>query len=63
MFWGGDGKSAKVFRLQKRVIRLIICVQKRKSCKRLFREFQILTLASMYILEVLCFTKKCQGDV
>ena len=63
MFWGGDGKSAKIFCLQKKVIRLIIGVKKREFCKHLFREFQILTLASMYILEVLCFTKKYQGNV
>ena len=63
MFWDGDGKSAKIFRLQKKVIRLIIGVQKRESCKRLFREFKILTLVSMYVLEVLCFTKMYRGNV
>ena len=62
MFWGGDRRSVKIFRLQKKVIRLIIDVQKRESCKRLFREFQILTLISMCILEVLCFTKKLSGE-
>ena len=61
MFWGGDRKSAKIFYLQKKLIRLIIGVQKRESCKRLVREFQIHTLASMYILEVLCFTKNVSG--
>ena len=62
MFWGGDGKSIKIFRLQKKVIRLITGVHKRESCRPIFRKFQILTLASLYIFEM-CFLKKHQGNV
>ena len=64
MFWGGDGKSIKIFRLQKKkVIRLITGAHKRESCRPIFRKFQILTLASLYIFEMLCFLKKHQGNV
>ena len=63
MFWGGEGKSVKIFWLQKKVIQLITGVHKRESCRHIFREFQILTLASVYILEVLCFIKKYQGNL
>ena len=49
MFWGGEGKSVKIFRVKKKVIRLITGVHKRGSCRHIFRKFQILTLASLYI--------------
>jgi len=61
MFWGGDGKSIKIFRLQKKVIRLITGVHKRESCRPIFRKFQILTLASLYIFELLSFLKSIKG--
>jgi len=63
MFWGGDGKSIKIFRLQKKVIWLITGVHKCESCRPIFRKYQILTLASLYIFEMLCFLKKHQGNV
>jgi len=63
MFSGGEGKSVKIFWLQKKVIQLITGVHKHISCRHIFREFQILTLASLYILEVLCFIKKYQGNL
>ena len=63
IFWGREGKTVQIFRIQKKVIRLIVGAKKCESCKPLFRELQILTLASMYILEVLCFTKKYQGYI
>ena len=45
MFWGGDKKCTKIFRLQIKVIRLITGTHKRESCRPTFRRFQILTLA------------------
>ena len=63
MFWGGEGKSVNINRLQKNVIRLITGVHKRESCRYIFRKLQILTLASLHILEVLCFIKRYQGNL
>jgi hypothetical protein len=63
MFWGGDGKSITIFCLQKKVIKLITGAHKRKSCRPLFRKFKILTLASLYIYEMLNFLKRYQGNV
>ena len=63
LFWGGYGKSIKIFQLQKKVIQLITVAHKRESCRPKFKKFQILTLASLYIFEMLCFLKKHQGNV
>jgi hypothetical protein len=62
MFWGGEGKSVKLFRLQKKVIRLITGEHKRESCRHTFKKFHLLTLASLYILEGLYSIKKYQGN-
>ena len=63
MLWVGELKSVKIFRLLKKAIRLITGVHKHESCRHIFRKFQILTLASLYILGVLCFTKQYQGNL
>jgi hypothetical protein len=67
LFCGGknDDSNKKIFRIQKRVIRLIIGVKARTSHKQLLKEIKILTLVSIYIyiyiLEVTYFIKKdCQ---
>jgi len=53
IFWGRDGEIIKVFWLQKQVIQLITGVHKPESWRNIFRKFRILTLTSLYILEVL----------
>ena len=57
IFWGGEKKSTQIFQLQKKVIRLITGTHKCTSCRPIFRQFKILTLTSLYILEMLCFLK------
>jgi hypothetical protein len=47
-----------IFKLQKRVIRAMIGVNTTTSCRQFFKELNILTLTSLYILEVSCFIKK-----
>ena len=44
--------------MQKRVVRILAGVSSRTSCRNLFKEFKILTIASLYILEVTCFIRK-----
>jgi hypothetical protein len=56
--WGTDCDSVKVFCVQKKVIRLIAGVKKFESCIQSFKDFKILTMLSLYILEVLCFINK-----
>jgi len=64
LFWGGIGVelSIRIFRIQKRVIRLLAGVSPRTSCRQPFKEWNILTVASLYIFEVTCFIRKyCQS--
>jgi hypothetical protein len=55
-----DNSNYKIFRIQKRVIRSMVGVNSRTSCKQLFKEIKILMLTSLYIyiLEVTSFIKK-----
>jgi len=57
-FGGGTKESTKALRIQKKVIRLITGIKKYESCRQKFKENRILTVTSMYILEVFCFIKK-----
>jgi hypothetical protein len=60
------GRRQKIYKdiqVTKKVIQLITAVNKRESCRFIFRKFQILTLTSLYILEMVCFLKKYQGNV
>jgi hypothetical protein len=59
LFWGGMGGevNVRIFRIQKRVVRLMVGVSSRTSCRQLFKEMNVLTLASLSILE-LTFHKK-----
>ena len=60
LLWRGVGGklNRKIFILQKRAIRVMAGVNSRTSCRPLFKELNILTLSSLYILEVTCFLKK-----
>jgi hypothetical protein len=60
LFWGGLGGelNMSILRIQKRMIRSMVGVSSRTSCRQLFKELNILTLASLYILEVICFIRK-----
>lgn len=55
IFWGNSSNQPKVFRVQKRVIRLICGVNSRTSCRNLFKELGILTTASQYIYSLMKF--------
>lgn len=59
ILWGSASRTAllRVFRLQKRAVRIIAGVNRRTSCKELFKSFQILTLPSLFIYEMLLFYK------
>jgi hypothetical protein len=54
MLWANSSESNKVFLLQKKSIRIMADVQG-VSYRELFQKFQILPLASEYLLELITF--------
>jgi len=49
LFWGNSPHSPIIFKMQKRVLRILVGVGYRDSCRELFKEQKILTLTSQYI--------------
>jgi len=61
VFWGNSHPSANIFKIQKRIIRIITNKGKRYSCRQLFKTLQILTVPSQYIFLLLVFVIKNKG--
>lgn len=59
ILWGSTSRTnfQRVFRLQKRAIRIMAGLNKRVSCRDYFKSFNILTLPMIYIYEMLLFYK------
>ena len=55
IFWGNSTRVHTVFRLQKRVVRVMSKVGLRSSCRNLFRKLNILPVACQYILSLMLF--------
>ena len=55
LFWGNFLDSIKIFRLQKKIIRIMMGCRSRNSCKKLFFNLEILPFPSQYILLLLLF--------
>lgn len=55
--WGNSVESDRVFVAQKRTIRSIFGMKVRESCKPVFKEHNILTFYSIYILECVKFVR------
>jgi hypothetical protein len=57
LFWGGDGESKKMLKLQKRVMRLISNVGRNMSCRVLYKTLYILPLSCVCVVETVYCTK------
>jgi len=55
IFWGNSPHSHGIFKMQKRVFRILMGIGYRESCRELFKEEKILTLPSQYIFSLLHF--------
>jgi hypothetical protein len=55
IFGGNSADSKKVFYTQKRIIRIMAATKRRASCRELFKKFNILPLASEFLLSLLPF--------
>jgi hypothetical protein len=61
--WGGSRESIKILKLQKKVVRMMSGLKTGESCRLKFKELRILTVISLYVLEVLCYMKKYRGNI
>lgn len=55
-------KSKNTFKLKKRVIIITWSVSKQLSCRQIFKEYNTLTVASLYIIEVVCYIIKYKNS-
>ena len=63
IFWGNQPYSDKIFKIQKRLIRIITNSRMRDSCRKLFKKLEILPLYSQYIFSLSIFViKNKQSD-
>ena len=58
IFWGNSAYSSNIFKIQKRIIRIIMNARNRDSCHQLFKNLKILPLKSQYIFSFLLFVAK-----
>jgi hypothetical protein len=58
MFWGNLSNSRKIFTLQKKIIRIMVGAHPRTSCRRLFKNLEILSVPSQYIYSLMNFFVK-----
>ena len=58
IFWGNSHSSTTIFKIQKRIIRIINNSGRHDSCRKLFKKLQILPFASQYIFSVLVFVNR-----
>jgi hypothetical protein len=55
IFWGNSAHSNNIFKLQKRIVRIVTNSGNRVSCRHLFRKLDILPFYSQYLLSLLVF--------
>ena len=55
LFWGNSPDSIKIFRLQKKIIRIMMGCRNGDSCRKLLYNFKILPLPSQCIFPLLLF--------
>jgi hypothetical protein len=58
ILWENSPHSTNIFKIQKRIIRIMTKSGSRDSCRHLFKRLEILPLQSQYILSVLLFVVK-----
>ena len=58
IFWGNQLYGDKIFKIEKRVIRIITNLRMRDSCRELFKKFEILPSYSQYIFPISIFVIK-----
>jgi len=60
IFWGNSHLNGSIFKVQKRIIRIITNAGKRDSCHQLYKQLQILPIPSQCIFFITCFCQQKQ---
>ena len=55
LFWGISPYSLKIFRIKKKILRIMVGCRSRASCRSIFKKLRILPLASQYIYLLMLF--------
>jgi hypothetical protein len=55
IFWGNSSHSGNIFKLQKRIVRIIMGTGPRDSCIELFKVLKTLPVTSQYIFSLAIF--------
>jgi hypothetical protein len=55
IFWGNMHHSNVIFKMQKRIIRIMVGIRNRDSCREYFKRLKILPLQSQHLLSLLLF--------
>ena len=58
IFWGGSNYNKIIFKIQKRVVRIIMGAGRRDSCRTIFKKLNVLPLQAQYIFSLLMFVVK-----
>jgi hypothetical protein len=58
IFWGTSPNSKVIFKIQKRIIRVIMNSGSKTSCRKFFKKLYILLLYSQHIFSILLFIVK-----
>jgi len=58
IFWGNSSYSDDIYKIQKRIIRIIMNLSRNASCRQLFKDLNILPIKSQYIYLILLFVTK-----
>jgi len=58
IFWGNSSYNDDIFKIQKRIIRIIMNSSRNASCQQLFKDLNILPIQSQYIYSILLFVTK-----
>jgi hypothetical protein len=55
IFWGNTPHSNVIFKIQKKIVRIMTGIRNRDSCREYFKRLKILPLQSQYLLSLLLF--------
>ena len=58
IFWGNSSYSEEIFKIQKRIIRIIMNSSRNASCQQQFKDLNILPIQSQYIFSIILFVTK-----